>query len=68
MANILVLITCYNRKEKTLKFIDTVLQDEQQNFSFLIVDDNSNDGTAEAVSMLSNVKVIKGNGYAYRNR
>ncbi|MCI9218561.1 MAG: glycosyltransferase family 2 protein [Lachnospiraceae bacterium] len=62
MANILVLITCYNRKEKTLKFIDTVLQDEQQNFSFLIVDDNSNDGTAEAVSVFPNVKVIKGNG------
>lgn len=62
MADILVLATCYNRKAKTLNFVNTLRQDRQQSFSFIIVDDNSSDGTAEALALLPDVSLIKGNG------
>ncbi|MCI9439449.1 MAG: glycosyltransferase family 2 protein [Lachnospiraceae bacterium] len=65
MANILVLATCHNRKEKTLNFVNTLRQDGKQTFSFIIVDDNSSDGTAEALALIPDICLIKGNGNLY---
>lgn len=59
---ILVLLTCYNRKEKTLKCLETLRKDNQIDFEFIVVDDNSNDGTFEELKKLDYVKVIQGDG------
>ncbi len=61
-----VILTCHNRKDTTLKCIETIY-DEKLEESFLIVDDGSNDGTAEAVLSLGeklglSIKIIKGSG------
>lgn len=64
--NIAVLLTCHNRKEKTLSCLKGIYQQETgedvELFIFL-VDDGSSDGTAESVkSNYPNVNVVKGNG------
>ncbi len=73
MKRIAVLMTCHNRKEKTL----VALKDlhSQRNFEFgyslsvYLVDDGSNDGTSSAVkAKYPNVNVLKGNGNLYWNR
>lgn len=63
---ILVIFTCFNRKEKTKECIQTLMNSNKNcNFSFVIVDDGSSDGTWE---MLQNMKettsmfLLKGNG------
>ncbi len=62
-TRILGLATCYNRKEKTVKAIrDLVNGNPGCEFKFIITDDNSSDGTPEAISTLENVTVVHGNG------
>lgn len=60
--NILVLFTCFNRKEKTLTCIHTLKSDKEINFTFIVADDNSGDGTAEALKKIENVTVLNGDG------
>lgn len=57
-------MTCFNRKEKTCRCISG-LRDGNPDYdlSFIVVDDNSKDGTREALFKLGdNVKVIEGTG------
>ena len=60
---IVVILTCFNRKEKTKRCLDG-LQESNKNikFRFVIVDDNSKDGTYEMLQSMENVIVLRGNG------
>ncbi len=62
-TRILGLATCYNRKEKTLKALQSLRElNPACEMSFIITDDNSSDGTAEALADFNNVTVVMGNG------
>lgn len=63
---ILGIMTCFNRKEKTVNSIQQLINgNPKHQFQFIVVDDNSKDGTAEALSIFENVTLIKGNGNLY---
>jgi GT2 family glycosyltransferase len=66
MINIAFLITCHNRKKKTIKCLDSLFNQKyigNIKFKVFLVDDKSNDGTNEAIKTLFPlVKIIKGNG------
>lgn len=72
MNEIAVLITCHNRKAKTLACLEALYQNElPEGYSFdvFLVDDGSTDGTGEAVrANYPTVTVIQGNGNLYWNR
>ncbi len=66
--NIAVLLTCHNRREKTISCING-LSFSEANIHFIVVDDGSNDGTVEALENLrgsfdrgKELTVIKGDG------
>lgn len=72
MKTIATLLTCHNRKEKTLKCLKALYE---QVFSFdidlkvFLTDDGCTDGTAEAVcSHFPDVKIIQGDGTLFWNR
>lgn len=58
---VLAIFTCFNRKEKTKKCIDSLAHNDVD-ISFLIVDDNSTDGTREELNKFSNVIIVEGDG------
>ena len=66
MINIAILITCHNRKNKTIKCLNHVFNQKYKGnikFKVFLVDDNSSDGTNNAIkSLFPLVKIIKGNG------
>lgn len=66
---IAVLITCFNRREKTLTCLKSLFDadiPENCNIQVFLVDDNSQDETAEAVKKkYPNINVLKGNGQLY---
>lgn len=68
-TNIAVLLTCHNRKSKTLKCLETLFDAEVPlNYTLFIylVNDGSTDGTKEAVkNKFPNVNIIEGNGSLY---
>ena len=63
---IAILITCHNRKKKTLKclkFLKNQKNVEHVDFKVYLTDDNSQDGTKEEVlKKYSNVEILNGNG------
>lgn len=66
MSKILGIFTCYNRKEKTEHCLNTLMNGNPGiDFSFIAVDDNSTDGTAEMLQEYSNVQLIRGNGSCF---
>ncbi|MBN8861166.1 MAG: glycosyltransferase family 2 protein [Sphingobacteriales bacterium] len=71
-THIAVLLTCYNRKKKTLSCLDDLFKcilPEAYKLSVFLVDDSSTDGTAEAVKQqFPRVQLIYGNGSLYWNR
>ena len=71
--SIAVLITCHNRKEKTLQCLQALFSQKGLSESYLIdvflVDDGCSDRTSEAVMQdFPQVNIIKGNGELYWNR
>ena len=59
MIRILGLMTCFNRKEKTLKALNNlILGNPEIRFSFLIVDDGSTDGTKQELEKFPEVQLI----------
>jgi GT2 family glycosyltransferase len=64
--NISILITCYNRKQKTLSFLDSLINQDyftKSNADIFLLDDGSTDGTGEEViARYPFVHVIKGTG------
>lgn len=68
MRSIAVLITCFNRKNDTLKCLERLHEIESSVHTYL-VDDASSDGTAESVSKLfPDVNLIDGSGDLFWNR
>lgn len=70
---IAVLLTCHNRKEKTLRCLKYLFEQEGSITKFLfevfLVDDASNDGTGEIVrSIFGRVNIIKGSGNLFWSR
>jgi Predicted glycosyltransferases len=69
---IAVLITCHNRKEKTLSCLSALykcLLPEGCSFSVYLVDDGCTDGTNESIRhQFPMVNIIQGNGNLYWNR
>lgn len=63
---ILTIFTCYNRKEKTRKCIETITKkNPNYEFTFVIADDGSTDGTYDMLQNLkkhNNIFVIRGDG------
>ena len=60
---ILVIFTCFNRKEKTLKCINSLrTNNAEYNFTFVVADDGSSDGTYEALVGMPNIYIIRGCG------
>jgi len=58
-----ILLPVYNRKNITLRFISLLKQQDYLNYSLLLIDDGSTDGTAEAVCKdLPQTIVLKGKG------
>lgn len=67
MKHIAILITCFNRKEKTLRCIERIYANkginEQYNAEIYVVDGGSNDGTPiEIKNRFPKVKLTIGNG------
>ena len=64
-----ILMTCHNRKEKTLECIRT-LYDKRLNMRFVVVDDGSTDGTGQAIEEFARseglkIRILQGNGNLY---
>ena len=72
-TNIAILITCHNRKEKTLTCLNSIFIQKGFNVLFkldvFLVDDGSTDGTSDAIkNQFPTVKLINGNGKLFWNR
>ena len=71
MTSIGVVITCYNRKEKTLASLKKLINQEDVDsldINIYLVDDGSTDGTSEAVKKnFPQVNIIKGDGTLFWN-
>lgn len=72
MKRIAVLLTCHNRKDKTvesLRCLYKCLLPENFCYDVFLVDDGSTDGTTAAVNQnFPKVNIISGNGHLYWNR
>ena len=73
MKRIAVLLTCFNRKNQTISCLKAVkssdLSDLSVSIDIFLPDDNSSDGTKEAVKLLDkNIHIVQGNGQLYWNR
>lgn len=70
--NIAVIMTCHNRREKTLASLETLFNqilNLKVSIQVFLVDDGSTDGTAEAVySAYPQVKILHGDGNLFWNR
>ncbi|MCL7764551.1 glycosyltransferase family 2 protein [Polaribacter sp. Z014] len=69
---IAVLLTCHNRKDKTIACLKALYKNEVPNgytFTVFLVDDGSIDGTEEAVkAKFPKITIIKGNGNLFWNQ
>lgn len=72
MQKIAVLLTCHNRKDKTLGCLKSFYNAFKPNnflFDIFLVDDGSTDGTSNAVkTSFPNVNIIYGNGNLFWNQ
>ena len=69
VKKVLALATCFNRKEKTINAVKRLTDGNPTlEMSFIITDDNSSDGTAEALAQFHNVTVLHGDGNLYYSR
>jgi GT2 family glycosyltransferase len=68
---IAVLLTCFNRRQKTIDCIDAIFSQSAFNdveLDFFVTDDGSKDGTSEAlIQRYPKIRVLKGNGALYWN-
>lgn len=63
MKKILGLMTCFNRRDKTIRSITRLIEGNPKcSFEFIVADDNSNDGTREALNEFPNILVLDGTG------
>lgn len=69
MNSVTIIMTCYNRKNKTIDSINSLIgSNHNVHMNFIVVDDNSDDGTEEAlININHNIEIIKGNGNLFWN-
>jgi GT2 family glycosyltransferase len=68
MIEVAALLTCYNRKHKTLDCITHLYNANIPNLSVFLVDDGSRDGTSDAVkNKFPEVTILHGDGNLYWN-
>lgn len=69
MAKAVIILTCFNRKEKTTKCIKSIIDGNKElEFSWVVVDDNSSDGTVDAVKeIVPDAHVLVGDGGLFWN-
>jgi GT2 family glycosyltransferase len=73
MKTIAILLTCHNRKDKTLRCLSNlkiaIMVIKNVKCSIFLVDDGSTDGTPEAIKVqFPKVNIIKGDGNLFWNR
>ena len=72
ISKVCVVLTCYNRKEKTINCIQSLAaSNDSILFTFVVADDGSNDGTSAALNELGNtldIHVLTGTGEWYYSR
>lgn len=70
-CRVAVILSCFNRRQKTLEAIGCVLAQSaaaHTMLDFFVTDDNSSDGTAEALLHLHpDIRLLKGNGKLFWN-
>lgn len=65
---ILAIFTCFNRRELTERSMKTLAENEQVQFDYVVVDDNSTDGTREMLKAQPyQVDVVVGDGNLFWN-
>lgn len=69
MEKVVVILTCFNRKEKTVKCIKSLKEgNPDTEFKFIVVDDCSTDGTPEAVRETDGTAdIVTGTGSLFWN-
>lgn len=69
MDKVVLILTCYNRREKTTKCIRSIMNaNTNLQIEIVLVDDNSTDGTKEAVKEIApNTHIVEGTGGLYWN-
>jgi GT2 family glycosyltransferase len=71
LPRIAVLMTCFNRRDSSLKALERLFAQKREHYSHLsifLVDDGSTDGTADAIrSAFPNVRVLAGDGSLFWN-
>lgn len=67
--SVTVMLTCFNRREKTVACLKSLVEEnEQLEFYFVITDDNSSDGTVEAIEALGyHTMILHGDGSLFWN-
>lgn len=71
MKRTAILLTCFNRKDKTLQCLKSLTEvlnvsKDAMTFDIFLVDDGSTDGTSEAIAeSYPEVKIIKGSGVLF---
>lgn len=61
--NLHIVIAVFNSKDVTLKFLDSLQKQTDQDFNVVIVDDGSKDGTSEEISkQYPDVQLVNGTG------
>lgn len=65
---ILAIFTCFNRRELTKRSIETMALNKDVRFDYVVVDDNSTDGTREMLAMQPyKIDVVRGDGTLFWN-
>lgn len=65
---ILAIFTCFNRRELTKRGIETLAENKNVQFDFVVVDDASTDGTVEMLKAEPyRITVVEGNGSLFWN-
>lgn len=62
MNKVLGLFTCYNRREKTRKCLESLISDNNLEWRFIAFDDGSSDGTKTLLEGIEQVEVLTGDG------
>ncbi|MBI2798441.1 glycosyltransferase family 2 protein [Candidatus Saccharibacteria bacterium] len=64
--SVFVVTPIFNRKEHTLAFLKTLFENDYPNFTMVIVDDGSTDGSSEAIkAKFPKTTILKGTGSLY---
>lgn len=68
MKRVAVLLTCFNRKEKTRRCLETLQLDQNINCDVYLVNDGCTDGTKEMIEQeFPDVRVLQGDGSLFWN-